>query len=61
MVSTEVNKPLKGWNFLTAVLEEDFVRRRQAFDNVVSFVGNKRLVGTPEQAVLHASVEHIKY
>ena len=46
---------------MTAVLEEDFVRGGPAFDNVVSFMGNKRLVGTPEQAALHASAEHIKY
>lgn len=46
---------------MTAVLEEDFVRGRPAFDNVVSFVGNKRLVDTPEQAAIHASAEHLKY
>lgn len=36
------------------MLDEDFVRGRGAFDNVVSFVSNKQLVGTPEQAALHA-------
>lgn len=44
---------------MTAVLEEDFVRSRPAFDNVVSFVRNKLLVGTPEQAALRTRAEHI--
>lgn len=43
------------------MLEEDFLRARLAFDNGVSFVGNKKLVGTPEQTALCASAEHINY
>lgn len=39
---------------MSAVLEEDFVRGGPAFGNVVSFVSNKQLVGTPEQAALRA-------
>lgn len=45
---------------MTAML--DFVRGTPAFDNVISVVGNKRLVGTPKKAAPDSGcVEYIKY